>query len=177
MWYYSETDAEYVSLRQPDFNSFWKAQFTLELDRKYAFLKNVKLFKNLSEISMMRLCEMFELKTYSKNAILFNDCSYRARPITKLGMGFGLHSKNSEDWATIKFKNTGELLGLKRTSSKLFGIIQRNRGKINSMKFKNLRYPGVYVLLNGVLEVEDDCGFRTTNFISRGDYFGENLIF
>lgn len=92
-------------------------------------------------------------------------------------MGFGLHSKNSEDWATIKFKNTGELLGLKRTSSKLFGIIQRNRGKINSMKFKNLRYPGVYVLLNGVLEVEDDCGFRTTNFISRGDYFGENLIF
>lgn len=45
------------------------------------------------------------------------------------------------------------------------------------MKFKNLRYPGLFVLLNGVLEVEDDCGFRTTNFISRGDYVGENLIF
>jgi hypothetical protein len=93
MWCHCESDVEYVLLKQPDFNSFWKAQFTLDLDRNFAFLKNVQLFKDLSEISLLRLCEMFELKTYNNNAILFNDCSYRSRPANKIGKGFGLHPK------------------------------------------------------------------------------------
>ena len=90
MWCYCESDVEYVSLPLSDFNSFWKAQFTLDLDRKYAFLKNVQLFRDLSEVSLLRLCEMMELKSYPRNTILFNDCSYRARPSTKVGRGYGL---------------------------------------------------------------------------------------
>ena len=32
-------------------------------------------------------------------------------------------------------------------------------------------------MVDGTIEIEDDCGFRTTNFIGKGDYFGENLAF
>jgi|JI6StandDraft_1071083.scaffolds.fasta_scaffold01534_2 CRP-like cAMP-binding protein len=177
MWCYCESDVEYVSLPLSDFNSFWKAQFTLDLDRKYAFLKNVQLFRDLSEVSLLRLCEMMELKSYPRNTILFNDCSYRARPSTKVGRGFGLHPKGADDWNGIKFKTTGEVMTLKISSSKLYYLMQKHRSRIHTMKFKHLRYPGLFVLVDGTIEIEDDCGFRTTNFIGKGDYFGENLAF
>lgn len=160
-----------LTLSQPDFSSFWKAQFTLELDRKYAFLKNVQLFRDLSEVSLLRLCEMFEFRTYSRNAILFNDCSYRSRQTTRAGKGFGLHPKGHDEWNGGKFKAVVDIV-MKKSSFRLHGLIQKHRGRIHAMKFKHLRYPGLFVLAKGTVEIEDDCGFRTTDFIKMGDFFG-----
>jgi hypothetical protein len=91
-------------------------------------------------------------------------------------MGFGLHSKNSEDWANIKFKNMGQLLGLKVTYSKLYRLIQKHRCKINSMKFKNLRYPGLYVLLKGSWRSRMTVCSEPPFNIERG-LFWINLVF
>lgn len=159
-------------MRQSDFNSFWKAQFTFEFDRKYAFLKNVKLLNGLSEVSLLRMCEMFELKEYPKNTILFNDCSYRSKQLTKTGKGFGLHAKGGDDWGAVKFRLSGELIAPKKSNNRLTQLFHKYSWKINTLKFKNLKYPGLYILLKGNIEIEDDCGFRTDNFIGQGDYFG-----
>ncbi len=44
------------------------------------------------------------------------------------------------------------------------------------MKFNRLKYPGLFILLEGEVEIEDDRGFRCSDLIKPRDYFGENLI-
>ena len=44
------------------------------------------------------------------------------------------------------------------------------------MKFNRLKYPGLFIILNGNVEIEDDKGFRCKDIISERDFFGENLI-
>ena len=44
------------------------------------------------------------------------------------------------------------------------------------MKFNRLKYPGLFIVLNGKVEIEDDRGFRCSDIISERDFFGENLI-
>lgn len=44
------------------------------------------------------------------------------------------------------------------------------------MKFNRLRYPGLFILKEGKIEIEDDRGFRCRDIMSPRDYFGENLL-
>ena len=44
------------------------------------------------------------------------------------------------------------------------------------MKFNRLKYPGLFIILNGNVEIEDDKGFRSKDILSERDFFGENLI-
>lgn len=48
--------------------------------------------------------------------------------------------------------------------------------RLNEMKFNRLRYPGLFILVEGKVEVEDDRGFRCKDIMSPRDYFGENLL-
>jgi len=40
------------------------------------------------------------------------------------------------------------------------------------MKFNRFKYPGLFIILNGNVEIEDDKGFRCKDIISERDYFG-----
>jgi hypothetical protein len=44
------------------------------------------------------------------------------------------------------------------------------------MKFNRLKYPGLFILIKGKIEVEDDRGFRCEDMIGEREYFGENLL-
>lgn len=44
------------------------------------------------------------------------------------------------------------------------------------MKFNRLKYSGLFILVDGKIEVEDDRGFRCQDILSPRDYFGENLL-
>ena len=60
------------------------------MDFKFNYLKNIRLFKDLSECTMFKLCELLEKRVYEKGTILFNDGSYRSELLSKVGKGFGL---------------------------------------------------------------------------------------
>lgn len=40
------------------------------------------------------------------------------------------------------------------------------------MKFNKLKYPGLFILIKGKIEVEDDRGFRCEDLIGEREYFG-----
>lgn len=44
------------------------------------------------------------------------------------------------------------------------------------MKFNRLRFRGLFILVEGKVEIEDDRGFRCKDIMSPRDYFGENLL-
>lgn len=48
--------------------------------------------------------------------------------------------------------------------------------RFNHMKFNRLKYSGLFILVDGKIEVEDDRGFRCKDILSPRDYFGENLL-
>ena len=142
-------------------------------------MKNIGLFKDLSEFTLFKLCEILEKKKFEKNSILFNDGSYRIELLSKAGKGFGLskppkntdfrflHSNLSQT-TTFQKKNKGR--------SRISQLISKHIFKFNDMKFNRLKYPGLFIVLNGKVEIEDDRGFRCSDIISERDFFGENLI-
>jgi hypothetical protein len=44
------------------------------------------------------------------------------------------------------------------------------------MKFNRTKYPGLFVIVKGIVELEDDRGFRCNGMISERDFFGEVLV-
>lgn len=45
------------------------------------------------------------------------------------------------------------------------------------MKFNRMKFPGLFVVTKGTVELEDDRGFRCNGMISERDFFGECLLF
>ena len=158
---------------------FWKGQITFEMDFKYNFLKNVQLFKGLSESTLFKLCELFEKKVYEKGTILFNDCAYRVDFISKAGKGYGLiKSSQKTDPRIVKdySHGGGRTAGKNRGRCRLYNLIKKHSFHFNELKFNRLKYPGIFVIVSGSVELEDDRGFRVSNMINERDFFGENLI-
>ena len=123
---------------------------------------------------------MFEPKVYEKGNILFNDCSYRVEFISKAGKGYGL-TKNNQRTDPRIVKDYSQPLGTRTTSKtrgkcRIFNLIKKHIFKFNEMKFNRLKYPGLFVVTRGSVELEDDRGFRVSNMINERDFFGENLI-
>jgi len=56
-WFIAKSDVELIKIQRKSFNEFWKGQITFEVDFKYNFLKNVALFRNLSDSTLLRICE------------------------------------------------------------------------------------------------------------------------
>lgn len=44
------------------------------------------------------------------------------------------------------------------------------------MKYNRLKYPGLFIVIDGRVEVESDSGFRCQDIMGERDYFGENLL-
>jgi hypothetical protein len=44
------------------------------------------------------------------------------------------------------------------------------------MKFNRMKYPGLFIITKGTVELEDDRGFRCTGMIGERDFFGESLF-
>lgn len=40
------------------------------------------------------------------------------------------------------------------------------------MKFNRTKYPGLFVVVKGTVELEDDRGFRCNGMIGERDFFG-----
>jgi hypothetical protein len=40
------------------------------------------------------------------------------------------------------------------------------------MKFNRIKFPGLYIVVDGIIEIEDDKGFRCSDAIGSMDYFG-----
>ena len=89
-WFLAKTDLEVIRVSRAEFKLFWQGQITFEWDYKYNFLKNVGLFKGLCEYSLFKIVEAAQLRHYNKGDILFNDCSYRNKLVSKEGLGFCL---------------------------------------------------------------------------------------
>lgn len=126
------------------------------------------------------MCEIVELKKYDRGWILFNDCSYRNQLLSKEGLGFCLGRAITTDPRFVNAKKGSKIdenFGNRRkTRSKLSMLIRKHTFKFNEMKFNRLRYPGLFILVEGKVEVEDDRGFRCKDIMSPRDYFGENLL-
>ena len=170
---------EILRLPRDRFLQFWQGQIKFEWDYKYNFLKNVGLFKGLPEATLFKLCQDIELKTYEKNHILFNDCSYRNKLLSQEGLGFCLAKASSTDARFLSNKKVNKLEEkrfIKRNKSKLFLLLKKLTFKFNELKFNRLRYPGLFILIDGKVQIEDDRGFRCKDIISPRDYFGQNLI-
>lgn len=120
------------------------------------------------------------MKTYDKGWILFNDCSYRHQLLSREGLGFCLGKSTNTDPRFVNTKKSGkvdELFGnRRRIRYRLAALIKKHTFKFNEMKFNRLRYPGLFILVEGKIEVEDDRGFRCKDMMSPRDYFGENLL-
>lgn len=132
-WFLAKTDLELIRISREEFKLFWQGQITFELDFKYNFLKNVGLFKGLPDSTLFRLCEYVELREFNKGDILFNDCSYRNQLMSKEGLGFCL-GKSIVDprFVNVKKMSKGEeLLGRKRTRSRLWMLIKKHTFKFN----------------------------------------------
>jgi hypothetical protein len=69
-----------------------------------------------------------------------------------------------------------EMLGRRRTRSRLWMLIKKHTFKFNEMKFNRLKFRGLFVMVEGKIEIEDDRGFRCKDIMSPRDYFGENLM-
>jgi|JI10StandDraft_1071094.scaffolds.fasta_scaffold128072_1 hypothetical protein len=40
------------------------------------------------------------------------------------------------------------------------------------MKFNRMKYPGLFIITKGTVELEDDRGFRCNGMIGERDFFG-----
>lgn len=96
-WFLAKTELEVLRVSRAEFQLFWQGQITFEWDYKYNFLRNVGLFRGLPEATLFRLCEVLELRTYQRNDILFNDCSYRNQLLSREGLGFCLGRSSAPD--------------------------------------------------------------------------------
>lgn len=95
-------------------------------------------------------------------------------------MGFCLGKPITTDPRFVNSKKSSkadESYGNRRKQrSKLSILLRKHMFKLNEMKFNRLRYPGLFILVEGKVEVEDDRGFRCKDIMSPRDYFGENLL-
>ena len=173
-WFLSKTDIEVIRISRAEFRLFWQGQITFELDYKLNFLRNVGLFKGLPESTLLLLCEHIELKDYQRGDILFNDCSYRNQLLSKEGLGFCL-GKQLVDPRFVNAKKLGkaeDLLKRHRSRCRIATLLKKYTFKFNEMKFNRLKFKGLFILVEGKVEVEDDRGFRCKDIMAPRDYFG-----
>ena len=94
----------------------------------------------------------------------------------KVGKGFGLSKppKNTDPRFIFSshFTPSAETKTKKKGRCRIYQLIKKHLFKFNEMKFNRLKYPGLFIVLNGKVEVEDDKGFRCTDIISERDFFG-----
>lgn len=67
-------------------------------------------------------------------------------------------------------------MGRRRNKPRLLTLIKKHTFKFNEMKFNRLKFKGLFILVDGKVEIEDDRGFRCRDIMSPRDYFGENLL-
>ena len=148
-WFLAKTDTEVIRISREEFKLFWQGQITFQLDYKYNFLKNVSLFKGLPDSTLMMLCEHIELKEYSRGDILFNDCSYRNKLLSKEGLGFCL-GKTLVDprFVNAKKLNRGDdVLKRERGRCRIVNLLKKYTFKFNEMKFNRLKFRGLFILV------------------------------
>lgn len=175
-WFQALSRVELIKVPRSEFEVFWKGQITFEVDFKYNFLRNVQLFKGLSDCTLFRLCEVLEKKVFDKGAILFNDCSYRVEFISKAGKGYGLAKTLQKTDPRVVSSGMSRGPSKNRGRSRIYTMLKKHIFKFNEMKFNRLKYPGLFIVVRGSVEVEDDRGFRVNNMINERDFFGENLV-
>jgi hypothetical protein len=90
--------------------------------------------------------------------------------LSKAGKGYGL-AKNTIK-ADIRMVFSGivskgkEEKGKRSGRAKIVQLIKKHYFKFNEMKFNRTKYPGLFVILKGTVELEDDRGFRCNGMIS-----------
>jgi hypothetical protein len=61
-----------------------------------------------------------------------------------------------------RFINAKKVEGEKRKKAKcrIAELLRKNYTAFNAMKFNKLKYPGLFIVIRGKVEIEDDRGFR-----------------
>jgi len=89
---------------------------------------------------------------YGYGTILFNDCSYRNELINKKGVGFGLGKKtNSTDSRFVNMKKMN--LERKKGKCRIYELLKKHYKAFEDMKFNKFKYPGLFILIKGQIEV------------------------
>lgn len=95
--------------------------------------------------------------------------------VSKPGKGYGLAKYTQKADARMIYNGQSLMSkngSKKKGKSKLYQMIKKHIFKFNEMKFNRMKYPGIFIIVKGSVELEDDRGFRCSGVISEREFFG-----